>query len=95
MNDTNMRPVADWHPTIKDTTYYGKDWNCPGFNVVMAAQLQTLYGKLTAESAIQNITSITQTGQLTAVYYDYTHENVYVANARATGESGPEMAYDR
>ena len=95
MNDTNMRPVADWHPNIKNTIYYGKDWNCPGFNVVMAAQLNALYGKLTAEAAIQNVTSITQTGELTAVYYDYARENVFIANARGAGESGPDKAYDR
>lgn len=95
MNDTNMKPVADWHPPIPNTIYYGKDWNCPGFNVVMSKQLQTLYGNLTAEAAIRYVTAITQTGSLATVYYDYGTENVYIANARGTNETGPEMAYDR
>lgn len=95
MNDTNMRPVADWHPPIPNTIYYGKDWNCPGFNVVMSKQLQTLYGNLTAEAAIKYVTALTQTGSLATVYYDYNTQNVYVANARGSNETGPDNAFDR
>ena len=26
MDDTNMRPVGDWHPVVENTVYYGMDW---------------------------------------------------------------------
>jgi hypothetical protein len=61
----------------------------------MAAQLKSMYGNITAENAIRNVTSIVQTGTLTAVYYDYSKESVYIANARGKNESGAEFAYDR
>lgn len=31
MDDTNQRPVADWHPKIENVVYHGMDWLCPGY----------------------------------------------------------------
>ena len=31
MDDTNQRPVADWHPNIENVVYHGMDWLCPGY----------------------------------------------------------------
>ena len=53
MDDTNMRPVADWHPPIVNTVYHGMDWLCPGYCSVLARQLNKHWGNLTAEAAIQ------------------------------------------
>jgi isopenicillin-N N-acyltransferase-like protein len=29
MNDTTLKPEADWHPKIKNIVYHGMDWLCP------------------------------------------------------------------
>jgi hypothetical protein len=61
----------------------------------MAQQLNSLHGNLTAENAITYVTSIIQSGSLLVVYYDYPNDLVYIANARASDETGPDDAYDR
>jgi isopenicillin-N N-acyltransferase like protein len=94
-DDQNMQPVYDWHPRMTDVVYYGMDWLCPGFNVVMNKQLTQFYGNITAENTIRSITSIVQTGDLHIAIYDLTNMVLHTANARGDGESGPAMAYDR
>lgn len=93
--DTDMMPVADWHPRMTNVVYYGMDWLCPGYSTVLHAQLQKVYGNITAENTIREVTSITQTGDLHIAIYDLTNMIVHVANARRDGASGPTMAYDR
>ena len=95
MNDKTLKPEADWHPKIKDIVYHGMDWLCPGFNQVLAQQLTSFYGNITAENGIRSITSIVQTGSLITTYYDLTHNLVYTANARGANETGPDDAFDR
>ncbi|KAL3855217.1 hypothetical protein ACJMK2_014437 [Sinanodonta woodiana] len=95
MDDTNMMPEADWHPKIKNAVYWGMDWLCPGYSEVLARQLNKHYGNLTAEITIRDIVSIVQSGSLHIAVYDFDNNLVYVANARATYESGPLNAYDR
>ena len=95
MNDTTMKPEADWHPKIPNVVYHGMDWLCPSFNSVLAKQLSSLYGKLTPELAIKYVTSIVQSGSLLTTYYDFPRDTIYTSNARATGESGPDNAFDR
>ena len=65
------------------------------FNQVLAKQLTSLYGNLTPENAIKNVTSIVQTGSLLITYYDFPRDTIYTSNARGANESGPENAFDR
>jgi len=96
-DDTNMQPTADWHPLIENVVYYGMDWNCPNYDTVLARQLQTLWGNITPENGILNITSIIQSGDNFCTYYDLTPTNpsMYVAFASARNTTGPANAYDR
>lgn len=94
-DDKNLQPTADWHPKIKDIVYWGMDWLCPGFDIVLAQQLKKHYGNLTAEVVIRDIVSIEQSGSLHIAVYDLTQNLVYIANAKASYESGPLDAYDR
>ena len=73
----------------------GMDWLCPGYSQVLAKQLTTYHGNVTAENTIHNIVSIVQTGDLHVAVYDLPNELLYVANAKADSESGPLHAYDR
>lgn len=94
-NDLNMQPLYDWHPRMKNIVYYGMDWLCPGFSKVLHAQLQKHYGNISAETAIRDITAITQTGDLQCCYYDLTNGLLYSAHARSRTETGARLAYDR
>jgi isopenicillin-N N-acyltransferase-like protein len=29
IDDTHLKPVADWHPQIENVVYHGMDWLCP------------------------------------------------------------------
>ncbi len=60
--DTDMQPVADWHPRMENVVYYGMDWLCPGYTTVLNAQLTKFHGNITAENTISDITAIVQTG---------------------------------
>jgi len=96
-DDTNMEPTGDWHPLITNAVYYAMDWDCPNYDQVLAAQLNALYGNITPETAIQNVTSIIQSGDNFVSYYDLTpsHPQMYVAFASEQGTSGPPAGYDR
>jgi hypothetical protein len=95
MDDSNMKPVADWHPNIQNAVYHGMDWNCPSFNTVLARQLNKYWGNLTAEDAVRDIMSITQTGDLHVYVADLVNMQMWFANAARDGVSGPASAYDR
>lgn len=94
-NDTNLQPVADWHPRITDVVYWGMDWLCPGYTLPLSKQLTALHGSITPEITIQNITAVVQTGDLHIAIYDLTSMILHTANARKDGASGSQMAYDR
>ncbi|KAK6166612.1 hypothetical protein SNE40_023263 [Patella caerulea] len=94
-DDTNMRPEASWHPRISDVVYHGMDWDCPAFNEVLAKQILVNYGSLTAETVIRDVVPIVQTGNVQVAVYDLTQNIAYLANARASYETGPTYAYER
>jgi len=94
-DDQNLQPLADWHPRIPDAVYLGMDWLCPSRQYRLYQQIIKQYGQITAESSIQNITSVAKTGELHVAVYDLTDSILYVANARATNETGPLEAYQR
>ena len=71
------------------------DWLCPGYSEVLARQLTSYHGNITAENTIHNIVSIVQTGDLHVAVYDLPNEILYVSTARANNESGPLYAYER
>ena len=71
------------------------DWLCPGYSEVIAKQLLSYHGNVTAYNTIRDIVSIVQTGDLHIAIYDFSHGHLYVANARADDETGPLSAYDR
>ena len=76
-------------------SHAGMDWLCPGYSEVLARQLTTYHGNITAENTIHNIVSIVQTGDLHVAVYDLPDEILYVSSARADNESGPLYAYER
>lgn len=100
-DDKNLEPwnnTADtWHPRIPDIVYWGMDWLCPAYSRPLAHQLQSLYGNITPENTISNITSIVQTGDVHLAVYDLTEQLMYVSFMASTNSSVPEpqMAYDR
>ena len=95
-DDTNMLPKNDtWHARIPNMVYYGMDWLCPGYSVVLHRQLKAYHGKLTPENTVKNVVPIVQTGDLHVVISDLTNMNMFVANARGSSETGPLKAFDR
>jgi len=77
------------HPLIKDVVYWGINQQC------LSALLQQQRGRITPQDTIKNIIPLSKTGDLHAAIYDLTGMMMWVANARADGESGPLNAYDR
>jgi len=94
-NDKNLQPLADWHPRINNTVYWGMDWVCPGDNIVLSAQLKKLYGQLNPEVAIKNIGSVEESGDNHIAFYDLTNLQLYVAFAAPHNGMGPVSAYNR
>lgn len=94
-DDLNLQPLADWHPRISDVVYDGMDWVCPSVQYKLYQQITAQYGQITPEVTVQNITSVVKTGDLHVAIYDLTDNVLYVANARGTGEHGPDPAYQR
>jgi len=96
--DTDMEPENDtWHWRIPNVVYYGMDWLCPNYDIVLGNQLTYAYGQITPELGILNITSRLQSGDNFVCYYDLTpgHPTMYTSFGSAHGASGPESAYDR
>jgi len=77
------------HPLIRDVVYWGVNQQC------YSALLQQQRGNITPQTTISNIISLSRTGNLHAAIFDLTKMFMYVANARADGESGPPNAYER
>lgn len=96
VEDTNLRPVASWHPTLPHTVYHAMDWLCPNFNQVMAKQLQGAWGQLTPERAIRDIMPIVQTGNLHIYVADLIAQQLYLSfMANDNSTSIHRAAYDR
>jgi len=94
-DDLNAMPIADWHPRINDTVYWGMDWICPGDNIVLGQQILKYYGKLTPEVAVKEIGSVEQSGDNHIALYDLTNLGLYVAFAAPHGTPNPQAAYSR
>lgn len=94
-DDQNLQPLADWHPRMPHGVYCGMDWLCPSRQYKLYKQMMYQYGQITPESTIRNISSVAKTGDLHVAVYDLTDNLMYVANARASNETGPFEAYQR
>lgn len=94
-DDQNLQPLADWHPRMPHGVYCGMDWLCPSRQYKLYQQIMYQYGQVTPESTIRNISSVAKTGDLHVAVYDLTDNLMYVANARASNETGPFEAYHR
>lgn len=62
-DDKNLMPLNDtWHPRIENIVYWGMDWICPGYNLVLSKLLLQYHGQITPELAIQKISAPEQSG---------------------------------
>jgi len=96
MDDANLRPNnSTWHPRIKDIVYWGMDWDCPSFNLVLSGQLKKYYGQITPEIAIKYLTSIEMSGDNHLAYYNLNDMIIYVSFAAPNSVTGPSGAYAR
>jgi len=95
VEDHNLIPVATWHPKIENVVYYGMDWICPGYDTVMAAQLNKFKGNFTAEDAIRDVMAVVQTGDLHVYVADLPNDLFYFSIAASRGVPGPMRAYER
>jgi hypothetical protein len=69
----------------------------PGYNEVLAEQLQKFHGVIDEISTIHDILPTVQTGNLHIAFYDLTDDLFYVSLMRKTAadESEPLYAYER
>ena len=90
-------PLYSWHPRIPNMVYYGMDWLCPGYNQALANQLTKYHGSLTPQATVQDVLPIVQTGDVHAVVYDLTDQQMYVSFYVTQNSTVPEPknAYDR
>jgi len=94
-DDTNLMPLADWHPRLSNVVYHGMDWICPPFNIMLHDMLRKHHGNITAENAIREIIPMTKTGNLHVWVSDVPNEIFYVAFARQEGNPGEQFGFDR
>jgi hypothetical protein len=57
--------------------------------------LKKNYGKIDTGVTIQELVALSQTGDMQIAIYDFKQNLIYVANARADGESGEPKAFQR
>merc|ERR1719362_664261 len=48
VNDTHPLPSESWHPSVKDTVYWGMDWLCPPYHERLSELLTSYHGNITA-----------------------------------------------
>jgi isopenicillin-N N-acyltransferase-like protein len=95
-DDFNMRPAnTTWHPRLPSVVYHGMDWACPSFNFILHDQLKKNYGKLTAPTAISQVSAVEQSGDNHIAIYDLTAMTLYVSFASPFNATGPASAYQR
>lgn len=95
-DDMNMMPNnATWHPRINNMVYYGMDWICPSYNLVLSQQLKKYHGTFTPEIGLRYVTPVEKSGDNHSAYYDLTAQQLYVAFAAPKTVSGPVEAYNR
>lgn len=96
MDDRNQQPLnATWHPRIPNVVYYGMDWICPGYNLILSKLIQKYYGQLTPEVGYQYITAMEQSGDSHLAWYDLTNMKIFVSFAAPHASTGPSEAYAR
>eukprot|EP01116_Phalansterium_solitarium_P021722 TRINITY_DN6884_c0_g5_i1.p1 TRINITY_DN6884_c0_g5~~TRINITY_DN6884_c0_g5_i1.p1 ORF type:complete len:449 (+),score=180.95 TRINITY_DN6884_c0_g5_i1:148-1494(+) len=96
IDDRNLRPYNEtWHPRIPDVVYWGMDWMCPGYNLLLSSLLKQYYGQITAELAIHQISPGEQSGSNHIAYYDLTNSQIYVSFAAPHAVGGKLNAYER
>jgi len=96
IDDINLRPVNQtWHPQINDVVYWGMDWLCPSYNLVLSGQIQKYYGEITPQIAIQYLTAVEMSGDNHIVYYDLTNSLFYVSFGAPFACGGPAAGYAR
>jgi len=84
-----------WHPRIPNIVYWGMDWICPGYNLVLSELLQKYYGQISPELAVQKISAPEQSGDNHLAYYDLTNMQIYVSFAGGHAVAGDPAAYNR
>jgi len=95
-DDLNMMPYNQtWHPRLTNIVYWGMDWICPSYNLVLSKLLQQYYGKITPEIALRYITAVEKSGDNHLAFYDLTNLGLYVSMAASFTEGGSPAAYDR
>jgi len=95
-DDDNMRPDNDtWHPKMDSIVYWGMDWDCPSYNLVLSQQIAKYYGKLNAQVAMQYISSVQMSGDNHLAFYDLTNLQLYVSFAAPHAVGGKPEAYNR
>jgi len=96
VNDIDLIPYNEtWHPRMKGIVYWGMDWVCPAYNLVLSEQLKKYYGKINPEIAIKYTTSVEKSGDNHLAFYDLTNLEMYVAFAAQKFVKGNLPAYDR
>jgi len=96
VNDVDLIPYNEtWHPRMSGLVYWGMDWVCPSYNLVLSQQLKKYYGKLTPEIAIKYTTSVEKSGDNHLAFYDLTNMVMYVAFAAQHNVGGKVEAYNR
>eukprot|EP01091_Cochliopodium_minus_P006819 TRINITY_DN16797_c0_g1_i1.p1 TRINITY_DN16797_c0_g1~~TRINITY_DN16797_c0_g1_i1.p1 ORF type:complete len:455 (-),score=96.14 TRINITY_DN16797_c0_g1_i1:41-1366(-) len=94
-DDQNMEPHTSYHPRISNVVYWGMDWLCPAYDIVLSDQINKYYGKLTPQVGIQYLTAVEKSGSNHAAYYDLTNLHIYVSFAANHTVGGYLDAYDR
>jgi len=95
-DDQNMRPNnSTWHPKIPGIVYWGMDWDCPSYNLILSQQMEKYYGEITPELAIQMFTAVEQSGDNHLAFYDLTNMEMYVSYAAPFTVGGPAEGYNR
>jgi hypothetical protein len=69
----------------------------PGYDTVLAQQLQKFHGSIDEVSTIHDILPTVQTGDLHIAFYDLTNQQFFVSFMRKADadESEPHYAYER
>jgi len=94
-DDKNLEPYNEtWHQRIDNVVYWGMDWLCENFDIVLQDQLKQFYGNVTAENTIQYILPALQTGSTHIAVYDLANQYMYYSSLGLEGTPN-RMAYQR
>eukprot|EP00163_Fabomonas_tropica_P005812 TRINITY_DN15443_c0_g1_i2.p1 TRINITY_DN15443_c0_g1~~TRINITY_DN15443_c0_g1_i2.p1 ORF type:complete len:491 (+),score=120.25 TRINITY_DN15443_c0_g1_i2:84-1556(+) len=92
----NLQPVnSTWHKPIEDVVYFGMDWDCPSFNMVLHDAIQKSYGQISPTTGAQHVSATEMSGDNHLAYYDLTAMQIMVSFASPHNVGGPAEAYAR